>query len=315
VIGLSCAASVAQVRRPSVLRPLKPLRSALPPVLARAIQASAKLRFAGRRTVTVLRDGQPRRHEEIVMRDGPRTRVEFPADGDYAGQVIVENAAERRHFLPAANEVRVLPPRREEGIQRLRALAKQGRVATAPGDRVAGVATIEVTVADAAGNPLQRLAIDPVSGMLLRRRLYDATGVEIGGFVYTRIDLAPAPFDPALFRIDRKGVQTTTPWDTLRRLAKSGDYQAVGLAESTGYRLDGVRIARGPLLLQQYVGPNNRRLFLYQLRNAVDSAQLQKRAARLHSLSWSSGDLTFVLLGPQDDATLARLKESVGRQP
>ena len=284
---------------------------AIPPVLRRAIKASATLRFTGRRTVTVLRDGQPDRHEEIVMRDGPRVRIEFPRTGTYAGQVIVETAAERRHFLPRTNEVRVLPSRREDGLQRLRALARTGRVSTVPGERVAGFATVEIVVRDPDGNVLQRLAVEPRSGMVLSRQIYDPTGAPVGGFAFTSVDLDPGAFDPAIFRIERKGVRRTTPEETLRRLAKRGGYIAVSLPESSGFRLDGVRIAKlsqGEVLVQSYVGPGGR-LSLYQLRASVDPEKLRRQGGRrLNALNWTDAGVSFVLLGPQDAATLARLR-------
>ena len=311
--------SLVPAQRP--LRPVRPFTStvrpgqALPPVVKRALTAAGTLRYTGRRIVTVLRDGQPDRHEEIVMRDGPRMRIEFPSEGAYAGQVIVEDPSERRHFLPESNEVRVLPTRREEGLQRLRALVRTGGVTTSPGDRIAGLPTVEVFVRDAAGNPIQRLSIEPESGMVLRRRVYDATGVEVGGFVFTRIDLSPGAFDPAIFRIERKGVTTTTPLDALRRLARKSGYAAVSLPESTGFRLEGVRVARlpeGDVLVQTYLGTGGR-LSLYQLRAAVSPDRLRRQGARrLNALSWAEGGATFVLLGPQDDATLARLRKSLG---
>ena len=293
-------------------------RPGLPPALRRALAASATLRYTGRRLVSVLTDGQLDQHEEIVMRDGAQTRIEFPAAGAFRGQVIVEGAKERRHYLPEENEVRVLPPRREEGLQRLRALARSGAVAVEPGERIAGFPTVGILVRDAAGNPLQRLAIEPKTGMVLRRRLYNATGTEIGGFVYTKVDLNPRAFDPSLFRIERKGAQTTTPWDTLRRLARREGFAPVGLAESTGFRLDEARVRRlpeGNVLVQNYVGPGGR-LALFQFRAAVSPERLRRQGRNvLHNVSWTTDGTTYVLLGPQDEATLARLKGAVGTGP
>ena len=297
----------------------RPLRgNPVPPLLRRAIQASKTARYTGRRTVTVLKEGQAARHEEIVVRDGPRVRIEFPREGGYAGQVIVEDGGQRRHFIPRTNEIRVLPPRQEEGLQRLRALARSGNVATEPGDRIAGYATRVLVVRDAVGNPLQRIAVEPDSGIVLGRQVYDATGVQVGGFVFTKIDLNPGSFDPALFRIERKGVRTSTPWQTLARLAARSGYRPNGLPESTGFRLDGASLRRlpsGDALVQNYSGPGGR-LTLVQLRAAVDPASLRRQGGRrLRSLSWNERGVTWVLLGPQDDATLARLRDEVGPPP
>jgi hypothetical protein len=250
------------------------------------------------------------------MRDGPLLRIEFPTRGAYAGQVIVENGKERRHFLPTTNEIRTLPTRREEALQRLRRLARTGKVETEAGGWIAGLETIEVVARDGAGNLVQRIAIDPNSGMVLRRRVYDATGTEIGGFVYTKVDLNPGPFEPSLFRIDRRGAQMTTPRDELRKIASRSGFAPLGLPESTGFRLDTVRLAKlpdGPVLLQTYIGPGGR-LSLYQVKAVVSPERLRRQARNgVHTLSWSADGRNFVLLGPQDDGTLAKLKASVGR--
>lgn len=288
---------------------------ALPPALQRAIEAADGLRFSGQRTVTVLKQGRPDSHEEIVMRDGSQVRIEFPKNGAYSGQVIVENGTERRHYNPATNVVRVLPARADEGLKRLQNLARAGRVIASPGERIAGYATTELLVRDRAGNPLQRLSIEPDSGMVLRRVVYDQTGLKVGGFSYSKVDLNPAPFDPALFRIDRKGVQTTTPSDTLRRLARRKGYAAVGLPESTGFRLDTVNEVRleGVMVLRQtYIGPAGGRLSLFQLHQTVNLESLRQNAKRLHALSWTDGGITYVLVGAQNDAALARLRAAVG---
>ena len=287
-------------------------------MLRRAIAAADTLRYSGRRTVVVLKEGERLAHEEIVLKDGPRLRIEFPSGSGYAGQVVVETAKERRHFLPGPNEVRVLSARGEEGLRRLRALARAGAVTTAPGERICGFPTVEATIRDAAGNPLQRLAISPASGLVLRRRVYDATGVEVGGYVFTKVALDPPPFDPALFRIERKGVRRTTPWDALRRLAKKSGFAARGLPESSGYRLDGVRLAKlpeGDVLVQNYIGPGGR-LTLDQLRESVDPDRLRRQGGRrLGVVSWTEGDIVYVLIGPQDAATLDRLRRLVAPAP
>lgn len=266
--------------------------------------------------MTMRTDGVDERHEEIVTRDGPRMRIEFPSGTAFKGQVIVEGPKERRHFLPDSNEVRILAPRRNEGLERLRALARTGSITAEPGGKIAGLATVEVTVRDAAGNLLQRLAIEPNVGMILRRRVYDPTGLEVGGFVYTTVDLSPAPFDASLFRIERKGVQTTTPWDALRRLAKRDGFLPLGLPASTGFRLDEVQVRRlpeGPVMVQTYRGEG--RVSLFQLRVSVSPERLRRQGRAVHSVSWTRDGVTFVLIGPKDVASLERLKGTLGSGP
>jgi len=245
------------------------------------------------------------------MRDGERTRIEFPSGSAYDGQVIVEDAAERRHYLPDQNTIRVLPARRDEGLAKLRTLMRDGGVTAQPGERIAGYPTVEVTGKDTVGNVVQRFAIEPESGMVLRYQLYDATGTELGGFAYSKVDLSPGAFAPTLFQIERRGAKLITPYDQLRILAKRAGYPPVSLPPSSGYRLDTVRIVKledGRVLAQNYVGPGGR-LSLYELQAAVSPARLRRQGGRvLNTLSWTANGTTFVLVGPQDDATLARLK-------
>lgn len=290
----------------------------LPPVLRKVIAASATLRYSGHRTVTVLRDGKVDRHEEVVMRDGDRLRIEFPKGSPYSGQVIVEQGGQRRHWVPAENQVRLLPARREEGLQRLRALARSGRIEVGPGERLAGYATREVTVRDGAGNVIQRLSIEPRTGAVLRRRIFDAVGTEVGGFVFTQIDFSPGQWPATLFQIERKGAEMVTPWDQLRRLAKRQGFSPVGLATSTGYRLDNVRIAKladGPVLAQTYTSAGGR-VSLFQLHTQISPERLKLLLKRgtLRSRSWTTGGRSFVLMGSVSEAELDKLRAAVSTQ-
>ena len=90
----------------------------LPEALKLAIRKSDSLKFVGTRTVEFRRRGDTVRITEYVTRDGQRIRLEFPEGSDFAGQVIVENASERKHYLPATNEIRILPPRKDESDRR-----------------------------------------------------------------------------------------------------------------------------------------------------------------------------------------------------
>jgi hypothetical protein len=292
----------------------------VPPVLKNAIANGSRARYSGRRTVEFWRAPKDLKHEEIVTRDGDRTRVEFPAGSRFAGRIYVENGHERREYHPESNEVWILPARHEESENRLARLASRGVgrkvvFSIAAASRVAGYPTDQVVVSDPHGNVIQRLYIEPNSGVLLKREVFDAGGARIGMFEFSEINLDPPPFDPSLFRFDRKNVRIVTPIDRLRDLSASEHFLAVALARSSGYRLDEVRTAkiRGEQVLVESYSSHQGKLSLFELRSDVDTDRLREfaRGDELHGYAWKSGAFTFVLVGNLDPGSLARLSQSV----
>jgi hypothetical protein len=236
-----------------------------------------------------------------------------------AGQIIVENGTDRRHFFPDKNEIHILPARREEAFGRLgRMIAHSDRFkfATAPGETVAGVRTEQVSISDNAGNVLQRMYIDPRSGLVLKRSFFDPVGAPAGGFEYIRIDLSPR-IDPRVFQIKRRGARLVTPADMLERLAKEKGFLPVVLPPKFGYRLEMStvhRIEGREVLLQFYAAKDGRRLTLHQLKTNVSPGQVNQFAKRmnLQSYSWFSQGNTFVLVGNVDAKTLQQMARPLG---
>ncbi len=290
----------------------------VPEVLRTAITAGARARYTGRRTVQFWRDMKNPRHDEIVIRDGQKTRIEFPEGSKFQGQIIVEDAVERRHYFPERNEVMISPPRHEESEQRLFRLAQRGSrgnvvLSTAPGERVAGYSTEQVLVADRQGNVLQRLYIEPRTGVLLKRDVFDPGGARIGSFEFTQIELDPPAIDPSVFRFERKGVRVVTPYDELRKIAGKNRFLPFSLPTSTGYRLDEVRMAHPhgeDVLVQVYVSRHGK-LSLFELRSQVSPERLREFARdELHASSWQANGFTFVLVGSLDQTQLDRLAQA-----
>jgi hypothetical protein len=144
----------------------------VPWLLHRAIHSAKNAHYTGRRTIEFVHQGKSLHHDEIVFRDGDRTRVEFPEGSKFVGQIIVEDTGGRKHYFPDRNEVLVLPPRREESFDRLlrlvmRAKGKKVGLTVAAGDTVAGFQTRQVVVSDESGNVTQRIFIEPKSGVVL----------------------------------------------------------------------------------------------------------------------------------------------------
>jgi outer membrane lipoprotein-sorting protein len=282
----------------------------LPAVVRKAIAEFPKLRYTGTRTVEFKVGADRQRHTEQVIRSGPNVRVEFPRGSEFFGQVIVEDGKRRLHYFPDKNEVHVLPPRKEEAFFRFLQNRPRGQgrgpsISSQTGGRVAGRATELVTVNDPRGNPIQRLWIDPATGLVLRRETLDRSGSRLAFFEFTRINYRPN-IDPRDFQITAKA-RVVRPEDLVRRLANQHGMVAVFLNDP-GYQLEGGRIMRlgdDPVLLQTYVG--NARLSLFQVRQGIDTSRLSGPRGSFQTFAWQSHGRTFVLVGEAEQAELRRL--------
>lgn len=288
----------------------------LPASLRIAIANGPALSYSGTRVVEFRVGAELKRHVEFVRRNGQLTRIEFPRESEYAGQVIVEDGNQRRQYLPDSNEILVLPARREEAFDRLRAMmgAIRGgevKVAANPGGPVAGFRTEAVAVRDLAGNPLQRLWIDPASGMILKREIFDRVGTRVGFFEFSGVQLNPQ-FRPEEFEIQRRGAAVVSPEMQLRRMARTSGLPVKLIPTGQGFRLESARVVRmagEAVLVQTYVGSSGR-LSLFTLKGDVDPAQARRLAQGDFNVHvWKEGGTTFALVGdltPQQLAALAR---------
>ncbi|RYG48651.1 hypothetical protein EON79_03855 [bacterium] len=283
----------------------------LPTLLQKALNRAPTLRYSGERTISFRRDGKPFDTREIVYRDGNRVRIEYPEGSKQAGQIIVEVGDRRRHFTPGKNEIRLLPARREESLERLRRFIKMlqskgGSVSESPGEKVAGIPTGQIVFRDQSGNVMQRLYIDPRSGAVLKRSLYDPGGAPVGTMVFTRIEYG-RKVSPALFRLDRKGARIVTPVDELKELLVKGGFADVRLPNM---ELEFVRILEtpdSPTLLQVYA-LKGERVSLFQTKGKLDPSKLKRqRGLDLKTRAWSEGGRNFALIGTLNDKTMDEL--------
>lgn len=287
----------------------------LPSALRKAIDASPTLRFSGERTVQIRVGIDRRTFVERVIRDGPRVRIEFPPESPFRGQVIVEDAVRRRHFFPAQNLIRVLPPRREDAFERLVRFLERPRtrrfVSAEPGGKVAGVETQQVILRQPSGGVFQRMWIEPESGMVLRRQIFDRTGTLIAGFEYRRFRLNPT-VDPTDFALTVPGARVVTPRQELAQLAKRRGFRNVALPPNGPFQLESATVSTvlGQEVLVQVYSGDLGRLSLYQLRQEVDSERLKTAAGPLEVVSWNDGGTWFVLMGELPEA---RLRQLAGR--
>ncbi len=287
-------------------------------LLRHMLEAAPKLRYSGTRTVT-LRAGIDRRvHTELIEKDGARTRVEFPKDSPYRGQVIVESEKERRHFFPEHNEIHVQPARRERAFQRLLRLANgKGagrRIQVADGGVVAGLHTSVLTLVEPRGNAMQRMWIEPRSGMLVKRELYDRSGAVQGGFEFTQVNLSPR-IDGRDFRLDVRGAKIVAPRDDLHEFTKRLNLPEVSLPPDAPFQLDGVRIQKMggmEVLVQQYTN-DDRDFTFFQLRGAIDQGKLRKQARSFQSVTWQKDGVSSVLVGDLAATMLEDLARQLGK--
>lgn len=285
----------------------------LPPVVQRALDAFATLRFSGTRIVELKAGPDRVRHTEYVIKDGRRTRIEFPTNSPFRGQVIVESAKERRLYQPDQNTIRVTPPRRERLYSRLGHLRRPDTVIeVSDGGVLAGLRTQLVTVRDGARNATLRIWIEPKSGMLVKLEAYDRSGAVQGYFEYTQVNLSPT-IRASDFNLNVKGAKIVTPRDDLRRLVKEHGYLDVSLPAKQ-YPLDSAKVqklAGAETLIQEYT-LGDRHLSLFQLRTPVDPSKFGRLPKRIRSITWHRGSTTFVLLGELSDEELARVSKVLG---
>jgi hypothetical protein len=304
---------------PAFAAPRQEDRADVPAVLRRAFASGKRARYIGVRVVRFRRGPETTQHTEYVTRDGTNLRIEFPRESPLAGQVIVETKRERRHYFPDRNEIQVLPPRREEAFERLARLVKSSRdrlrFALGNDGVVAGKSTEQVVVSDPAGNVLQRLFIEPNTGLVLKRELFDPVGTPVGGFEFTEIDLRPR-IDPGVFRIVRRGARVLTPTQILEATAKREGFRPIVLPATNGVRLEwsGVREIEGDsVLIQAYADQQGQgRLTLFQLRRIVSAERLNALArGKVNFVFWRRDGRTFVLVGNRSVEELRRLASPV----
>ena len=291
----------------------------LPEALKLAIRKSDSLKFVGTRTVEFRRRGDTVRITEYVTRDGQRIRLEFPEGSDFAGQVIVENASERKHYLPATNEIRILPPRKDESVSRiLRFLQKSNRpyrVEETAGETVAGRRTRLVAIADSKGNVAERLYIDPSNGTILKRLFFDPVGTRVGSMEYTKIDFRRR-IDSGLFTINRKGAKVISPFDEVRRISAELGFPVVFLRPETGAKLESVKVLQpmGKKAMMQTYSAKGGRYSFFQI-DSRDNPEPPRRPGdnALKVTRWSTGDRSFMFVGPAEGGVYDRLATALKR--
>lgn len=290
----------------------------MPPVVTKALAAARNLRYSGTRTVS-FRDGTERRsHVELVLKDGPRSRIWFPADSPNYGQVIIENGPKRIQYMPGSDKIIESPSRGDDALKRLAATIKNAarfRIEMAKGDKIAGFQTLRADVNDRKGNCLQSLWIEPNTGMVLKRELYDRVGSVVGSFEFSTINFNP-DISPRDFEINRNAKLVRLS-QRLKELCAQHGFEPIVLRKDQRYALQSVRVmnANGkmPMLMQAYSGPRGV-VTLFQINGEINLSRLEKLSkGTTNAYSWRMAGKSLVLVGDTDRSELQKLAGLVGK--
>ncbi|HJP83180.1 MAG TPA: hypothetical protein VJ835_06695 [Fimbriimonadaceae bacterium] len=282
-------------------------------------RASQKLRYSGVRKVQMKFGPDRVTHTEYILRDGKKTRIWFPDEGSFRGQIIVETEKERRHYFPEKNQVEVMPPRREENAARFGRFGRDGSqkplLKLEDGEVIVGIDTKRVAFFNKAGQAFMRLWIDPKTGLVLKRIFYDKQGTIQASAEFTKVDLTPQ-FRKSDFELNIRGAKIYTPRDRLAELVSRGDYANVSLSPKDPFQLESARIQRienVPALVQVYVKKDGR-VSLIQLKAHIDPNRLKNfgRGERLGTYTWQRGGSSFVLVGDMSESRLRDLAQRLG---
>lgn len=285
----------------------------VPEIIVKAMRAAIGLKYSGER-ILEFREGANRiRTREVVIKDGQNLRIEY-VEGPAKGQIVVEKGGRRSHYFPDRNEIHTFPSKREEVAQRLIAsirMAKRGRgkVETGPGENIAGYRTEKVTVTSDRGSPITVIWIEPRTGMILKRELFDGGGTRVGYFEFISFRANPR-ISPDDFELRVPGAKVLSPIELTLRLMKSGGFERIFLTETENLRLQGSRIhGDGRVLALFYQTPEGVISFM-QSKQEIDPSKLRRGGPGPHNVfTWSSGGRTYVLIGPQSQETLRQISQ------
>ena len=308
VFGLMTA-SVVMAQSPKGAQKLN-----MPPELKEALEKSKTLKFSGIRTVMVIRAGQVESHNEYVTKDGANLRIEFAKGSAYAGQIIVETSDERKHFFPDRNEIREYPSfgkRQFEGVRSMFRSPRGGssHIDTSNGGVIAGLHCTKYQVSDKFNNPIVQVFIEPSSGMLVKRVLFDPTGNIAGSYEFVSVNLNPN-IQKSAFKIYRKGAKVIRPIDELRKQGATLGMPALSLNRTSGYKLESVyvREVKGSKVIVQNYGKEDSRITVFMTKSELNPSDLKRyNRGELSSSIRTLNGLTIVVMGDQSEERLRDL--------
>jgi hypothetical protein len=286
-------------------------------LLKRVVDGSNQVDYSGKRVIEFKVGPDMKAHTELVLRSQGRTRIDFPQGSSLAGQVIVEVPGRREHYFPDSNEIRILPPRRQDAVDRLRFLVTEKsrfKFDVANGGRVAGRNTQMVTVSDNKGNKIQELWIDEQKPLVLKRTMFDPVGTLVGQFEFLTIDFNPRiPRDA--FRIRRRGATYVTAEQHAERLAREKGFAPALLRDGQAkLEFAEMRHFMGKDVFVQVYDYDGKRLTLFQVEDELDTARIGRMGRNVKVHSWTSSGRSFALLGELAKSKLEELARKVSER-
>lgn len=290
----------------------------MPSELKEAFAKAKTLRFSGTRSVTFIRAGRVETHNEYVTKDGPNMRIEFATGSPFAGQIIVETSNERKHYFPDKNEIHEYPSFGKKQFEGFRGNFRSPRGGppkfdSSVGGIVAGLRCTKYQLSDSKGNPIVQIFLEPKTGMITKRVIFDPTGNVAGSFEFVSLTLDPK-IQPGAFKIFRKGAAIVRPIDELRKNSGTLGVPVYVLAKNSGYRLEGsyVREIKGSKVLVQMYGKEDSRVTMFITKSQLEPADLKRfNRGELASYVRSLNGLTIVLMGDQTEDQLRTLSSQV----
>lgn len=286
-------------------------------LLKRVVDGSNQVDYSGKRVIEFKVGPDMKAHTELVLRSQGRTRIDFPQGSSLSGQVIVEVPDRREHYFPDSNEIRILPPRRQDAVDRLKFFVDQKsrfRFDVANGGRVAGRNTQMITVSDSKGNKLQQLWIDDQMPLVLKRTMFDPVGTLVGQFEFVTIDFEPRiPRDA--FRIRRRGATYVTVEQHAERLAKEKGFAPALLRDGQAkLEFAEMRQFMGKDVFVQVYEYEGKRLTLFQVEKDLDTSRLGRMGRNVTVHTWTSSGRSFALLGELAKGKLEDLARKVSER-
>jgi hypothetical protein len=288
----------------------------LPPVIRRAIGATATLRLSGDRYVDQRVKGEMVRHAEHVVRDGIHIAITFAGGSKFAGQKIIDDGTMRMHYF-AGGRLLQQPSQHDDTLNRFVGPQNQlrfPRFEVIEGPMIAGFRTQQVNVFGKGGVVVQQLDIEPNSGAVLKRVGYEANGTVVANFEYSSVNFTPS-INASTW--STPPVRTVvTPDRQLMNQARKAGVPALGLPSNSGFQLESTRVSNRPngstMLHSVYQGPRGK-LSLFVIAANVNLSEFTR--ARPNALNQvyatKRNGATVVLIGPYDSGTLQRLASSL----
>jgi len=289
-----------------------------PPEITRYLQLQSRVKAAGIRNVTLMVDGQMRTFRERVLKQGLNMRIEY-ADGPNAGSYTVESGGRRFLVNPARREARTMAPMGASfapASLMSRIQSREGRWQQSQGGDIAGLKTVRWDVVDGRNRVMQRFWVDPNSGLILKRQIFDDNGRVAGGFEFEAVrfdvDVPSNQFAvPSDYRVIR-------PLDELKAACQRVALTPVILDPSLGYNLDAIRVlsaARGAGIVMSVYADETTQLSLYIMKQPLNADRLRRLTGqRLKFYSWQQGGQYLTLIGALPEEELARLARSARAQ-